>query len=200
VPVRSTVGVPGFNRQQRRNGRPSSRVRIGGAGGADVPEQIVNITQAAPGRHPSRLVGRPAILIFRVESRTGQVPAVPDSGQCERRSGLARACRAAPPNRRSHVGLFVPGHQRQQLARCVRALDQRRGAPVVRCRPSGDRFINLNPPPGGSLISLTAGRTTGFIFAEVQRPSWRGTTEIVFAGRLQNEANFHLFSVDVTSA
>jgi hypothetical protein len=140
VPVRSTVGVPGFERQQRANGRPGTRVPIGGAGGANVPEQIVNVTQAPPDDiHPvwsadqqflffasNRELGK--YQLFQVAANASADPASP-----------APAAPRRLTNDPTSDFLF-PAINRQQLPCGLCPLDQRRCAPVVRRRHSGDRL------------------------------------------------------------
>ena len=56
-------------------------------------------------------------------------------------------------------------------------------------------FINLTP--AGGLVSLTeTPRNGGFTFQDVRRPSWNGR-DLIFSGRLAGQPNYHLFTANV---
>lgn len=194
VPVRSTVGVPGF--EQRRTGR----VRVGGAGGADVPEQVVNVTQAAGDDvHPIWSLDQTS-LFFASNRQLGkyQLYQVGANASVDPNSPAPAAARRLTndPTSDFYFPVVNPNNTRIAFVRSINgAPPQLYAASLTNLTAGG--FIDLTEGQD-RLVSLTA-RSTAVPIAEVQRPAWRGATEIVFSGRLQGQAVFHLFSVDVTS-
>jgi hypothetical protein len=103
-------GRAGLRAPAAANGRPGTRVPIGGAGGANVPEQIVNVTQGAPDDiHPVWSADQQ--YLFFASNR--------DLGKYQLFQVAANACAdpaspaPAAPRRLTndaYVGLFVPGH------------------------------------------------------------------------------------------
>ncbi len=204
IPVRSTEGVTGFDR------RPTTRVQIGGPGGANVQEQIVNITQTPPADEITPFwTPDEQFIYFAAANREGG----PFAGRYQFYRVSANASNdpgsVAPPaaarvtNEPGSDFLFPALSSNSARIVFIRSTDRRPvGDPAKRfdlyvANVPATGFIDLNPARG--LVSLTAERTTGFVFSDVQRAAWLGASDIAFSGRLQGEANYHIFRVNITS-
>lgn len=200
VTVRSLKGVTGFDKK-------TTRVQVGGAGGSNVPEQIVNITQTntpdeitpfwtADERFiyfsANRELGK--YQIYRIDASASNDPASP-----------APAVAVRITNDAASDFLYPALNANSNRIAFVRSID---GLPVGNPAKKYDLYVSNVPASGfvslvevpiGNLVSLTAGRTTGFIFDDVQRPAWRGSENIVFSGRLRGQPNYHIFSANIAS-
>ncbi|GAB4468651.1 MAG: hypothetical protein OHK0029_41150 [Armatimonadaceae bacterium] len=212
VPVRSLQGVKGFDKAG------TSRVRIGGPNGATVLEKVVNLTQTetlderVPVWSPDeRLMYvaattamNPRYGLFYVASDDPQDATVP-----------ARTALTDPAN--TQFDYFFPAiNANGNRIAFVRSDDGRSvddPAKVwqlyVSDLPLPGQFINTAPLGNTNLRSLTAGRSfpngatnaqgqpVRVPFTNVGRPSWVGANDVVFAGQLQGDPNFHIFTVNV---
>jgi hypothetical protein len=213
VPVRSLKGVKGFD----RDAAGTSRVRIGGANGANVIEKIVNLTRTdtlderVPIWSPDeRFMYLAASTTLNARYNLFYVAAdEPDNVTVPARNPLTN------PNETTFDYYFPAINANGNRIAFVRSND---GKSVddptkiwnlyVSDLPVPGQFIDTAPLGPTNLRSLTAGRTfpSGTAtqgtpdrvpFTNVGRPSWVGANDIVFAGQLQGSPNYHIFTVNV---
>lgn len=207
VPYRSTEGVTGFDRVNKSG---TSRVFVGGPGGSNVPEQVVNVTQnGADDIHPFWTTDEQ--FIYFVSNRTFQGPAGPVAGtyqiyRVRPNEGLNPGAPNAPPpgaeqltsDPQSNFSFPVLNANSTQIA-FIRSINGAPGQLFVASVPASGQ---INLAPGGGILSLTANRTTAPFFTEVQRAAYLNVTTIVFAGRQQGDpaGRFHLWTVDTATS
>jgi Tol biopolymer transport system component len=190
-----------------------TRIRLGGENGAVVPEQIVNITLTPPlpgtnipdELHPAWTPTSEQFIYFVKNADVANGQTVATRYQIFRVDADASSNSdtgvPAPPVRITNdpnSDFFFPAISAnlQQIA-FTRSIGGGPAQLYVAALPASG-FINLTP--AGGLVSLTQGKTfRGKTFAEVRRPAWVGTGDLVFAGRFAGEQNFHIFSVSIGS-
>lgn len=214
VPIRSTVGVEGFDRSGE------SRVRIGGSNGAVVTEKVVNITrtdsvpQGPDERASSWAPGQQRLYYSR--GNTGGRYALYYSSAAEPATGNPTATPISNPDDATRDYYFPTVNTSGSRVAFIRSSD---GVAVGENFDNGGKVWNLfvsNPPAPNqfvdtatlgptNLVSLTEGRdfpngTGGRAkITTVGRVGWIGENELVFSAKLEGDTNYHIFTVNVQS-
>lgn len=216
---RSTEGLAGFGRR--------TRATVGGENGANVPEQVINLTRrAAPLRDEitpfwtqdagetfifyasttNNGAGAQRYQLYRINANaatdpTSPAPASPLPTEVRLTGGSAAI--------NDSDFLFPTLDVNRTRIAFIRSTDGRaltdplkRWNLFVTAAPSGAAapgVLDLNPA-GTNLLSLTQGRAFGGrAFVDVQRPSWVGTSDVIFSGLLEGDTAYHLFKVNTAT-
>ena len=216
IAVRSTVGVKGFDKKP-------SRVRIGGASGASVTEKVVNLTQSEPSlptsttdfaiideRTPIWTVDERFLYLLAIRAATRPATTLPAS-QPTNRPIPAPTHRPLSAIGKYRLRLLLPGNQPSQTrvafirsgdGKDIDAADKKWDL-YVADMPANGQFVdevelgatNLPPLDRGTRFPGRQGRRVAF--TNVGRPAWAGGTDVVFAGQLAGDTNYHIFSVNI---
>lgn len=207
VPVRSLEGVQGFDRSA------SSRVRIGGANGANVIEKIVNLTRTSEPIDERTPYWTTDERFLYYSSNTA----------ANARYGLFRIDAQPPSNIAPNPStaltntsdtqydyLFPTLNNGGTRIAFIRSSD---GRPVDDPQKRWDLYVS-NVPVTGQVIDtgvngvtdlrpLTPGRSVPInvngqtaLFTNVGRPAWIGSTDLVFSAQVAGDTNYHLFTVN----
>jgi hypothetical protein len=203
VTRRSLAGVKGFDEKAGK-----TRVQIGGPNGANVQEQVVNITsspatdQLTPHwtideqflYYASKPTSGGGYQIRRVAAGAVNNPLLPGNAVDTAISNESAADHLFPVidgsgNRiafvKSYDGL-APGNPAKKWHL------------YVAVHPLAGGSIDPNPGGPSNLLAVTMGRTfRGKSFDSIGRVVWAGATTLIFSARMTGETNFHLYSVDM---
>jgi hypothetical protein len=215
VPVRSTVGVDGFDRSG------TSRIRIGGANGASVTEKVVNITRtdAVPQGPDERAPywSSDERKLYYSRANAGGRYALYYVGADEPVDVATPTAVSVSDPADATFDYFYPAiNSNGNRVAFIRSSDGRAVGEnfddggktwqlYVSDLPPGSGFINTAPLGNTNLRSLTEGRdfTNGAggraRITTVGRPAWLGANDLVFSAKLEGDNNYHLFTVNVQS-
>ena len=211
VTLRSTVGLKGFDQSPAL-----SRALIGGSNGANVPEQVVNITQtpAIDERVP----------VWSSDERFLYFAGSPQNNGANPRYGLYRVSAAPPPGVTIPVptpitdpadtvnGYYFPALNaaatriaflRSSDAKGVDDPTKRYELYVSNVPTAAGQFIDVNPTGPSNLVALTVGKdfpngAGGRVaFTNIGRPTWIGSNDLAFAAQLTGDANYHIFTINI---
>ena len=209
VTQRSTAHVPGF-------GTKTGRALIGGSNGANVQEQVVNISQtpAIDERVP----------VWSSDERFLYFAGSPQNGGANARYGLYRVAATPPPGVTIPVPVAITDpadaardyyfpalNQGGTRIAFLRSVDlknvddttKRYELYVSNIPTAQGQFIDINPTGPTNLVALTPGKdfpngAGGRVaFTNIGRPAWIGSNDLAFAGQLAGDPNYHIFTINV---
>ncbi len=214
VTRRSLNGRTGF--RKTGTGAAQTRVQVGGANGANVPEKTVDITRRSipDERTPFWAPTEQFLFYASNQNPDGVTNAVSASGKYQL-FRISSAPFAGGASTGASVGtpvtadtaadhLFPAINTNNSRIAYIRSTD---GLNVDAAAKKWELWVSNLPTSGIISPATTRARSLtppntrflGKTFDTVGRPSWIGGDDIAFSARFVGEANFHLFTVNVTS-
>lgn len=192
---------------------PKTRVQIGGPNGSNVQEKVVDATfiETADEVTPywtddeqvvyyagnSGTAATSHYQLSRISASVINNPQQPGAGTAIALTNEALADHMWP----------VPDRSGGRLA-FIKSVDNRSMSDPQKVwhlytatTPAPGSKIDTKPGGASNLLNLTGdiARFRGKAFANVGRAGWIGATDLVFSGRLEGDANYHLFTVNTVS-